>query len=283
MPEPSDRVRCYFPGRRFPAFSVTGRGCALGCAHCEGKLLSGMRPVTSPDSLLAAAERLASIGGTGFLLSGGCDEEGRVPLAGFVEAVAVARGRWGLKVNLHPGLLGPKEAADLIRSGADCYSVDLHRSARVIREVLHLKAAPSAYRQTLEALESAGAESIVPHITVGLDTDGEDAFRSVELASEFDIAGLVVLVFTPLKGTTMGAMSPPANDLVLRVLEQAQSRIDRPVSLGCMRPRGNSTLEISAIKSGIRDIAMPSKEAVEWAESHELTVERLERCCAVHL
>jgi uncharacterized radical SAM superfamily protein len=136
---------------------------------------------------------------------------------------------------------------------------------------------------TLGALESAGVGSIVPHITVGLDEDGEDAFRSVELASEYGVSGLVVLVFTPLNGTNMGSMSPPPDDLVLRVLKEARNRIDGPVSLGCMRPRGNGALEISAIKAGVRDIAMPSREAIDWAESHGLTVERLERCCAVHV
>lgn len=242
-----------------------------------------MRPVTSPDSLLVEAEKLAGIGGTGFLLSGGCDGRGRVPLHRFVEAVATAKQRWGLRVNLHPGLLDFEEAAVLAGSGADSYSVDLHQSERVIRDVLHLDAPSHAYSETIKALQSSVAGSVTPHITVGLDEDGEDAFASVELASELGVSSLVVLVFTPLRETSMGAMRPPSEGLVLRVLKEARSKIDGPVSLGCMRPRGSGALEVSAIKAGLRDIAMPTREAIEWAGSHGLKVEHIERCCAVHL
>ncbi|MGD1061241.1 MAG: hypothetical protein ABR879_07265 [Methanomassiliicoccales archaeon] len=242
-----------------------------------------MRSVANPEALLASAEKLASEGGTGFLLSGGCDGEGRVPLMPFVEAVATARSRWGLKANLHPGLLGRSDAATLARSGAEFYSVDLHQNEDVIHDVLHLKVPPSAYRLTMEALISAKAGAIVPHVTVGLDEDGSDAFDSIDLASSFEVDGLVVLVFTPLKGTAMASKPPPPNELVLKVLDEAKSRLRCSIALGCVRPRRNYSLEISAIKRGIRHVAMPTKGAVEWAFEHGLLVERIERCCAVHL
>jgi lipoyl synthase len=283
MREVSESLDCYFPGRRFPAYSVTGGDCALNCAHCEGRLLHGMRPVRDPSALLAEAERLAGSGGTGFLLSGGCDGNGRVPLLPFAEAVRDTRRRWGLKANLHTGLLTCEAAKRLTVSEADCYSVDVHQSRTVISDVLHLDASPSSYRETLVALVNANIGPIVPHVTVGLDDDGTDAIESIELAAGFDLDGLVVLVFTPIKGTAMGDVRPPPDALVLDVLNAARKSLECPIALGCMRPRGNTALEIAAVKLGVREIAMPSRETMDWARDRGMKVKRLERCCAVHL
>ncbi|HVO77710.1 MAG TPA: hypothetical protein VMS79_02455 [Methanomassiliicoccales archaeon] len=276
-------MRCYFPGRRFPAYSVTGGSCALKCSHCEGRLLRGMRAVRDPDALMVEGEKLAREGGTGFLLSGGCDARGRVPLGQFVDAVRALRETKGLTANLHTGLLDKAEAEILSRSQADSYSVDLHQNPQVIRNVLHLDRAASSCSETLDALCSSVDGAVVPHVTVGLDWDGADALASIELASDRRVDGLVVLVFTPLAGTEMVALGAPSDEIVLEVLERARGMLDCPISLGCMRPRGNSALEIAAIESGIRDIAMPSRATLCWAEAHGIKAERIERCCAVHL
>ena len=70
-------IRFYRPGKGFPTFSVTGSRCSLCCDHCAGRYLKGMNAVASPDELLVEAEKLKRRGGKGFLLSGGCDEDGK--------------------------------------------------------------------------------------------------------------------------------------------------------------------------------------------------------------
>ncbi|HIC94621.1 MAG TPA: radical SAM protein, partial [Anaerolineae bacterium] len=81
--------------------SLTGPWCALNCAHCGGQYLRHMIPIWQVD------ERIK--GATSCLISGGCDEAGRVPVTGHLEEVrALRRGR---KMNWHVGLI---EEADLL-------------------------------------------------------------------------------------------------------------------------------------------------------------------------
>jgi len=61
--------------------SLTGRACALDCAHCGRHYLQHMTPIWE-----------AKIGqATSCLISGGCDAEGRVPVTEHLAQVAALR------------------------------------------------------------------------------------------------------------------------------------------------------------------------------------------------
>jgi len=276
-------LHCYYPGKGFPSFSVTGEKCALHCDHCHGHYLHGMKEVSTPEALIRAAQELSSRGGRGFLLSGGCDQRGRVPLLPFVEAVRQAKERYGLEVNIHTGMLDLQEAKSLVRSRADCYSVDVHQTRNVIQEVLHSPMGPEDYEDTLVSLFDAGAEGVVPHVTVGLEDGNEDAMESIRLSARYPIRSLVLLVFLPTPGTPLQDRQPPADEEVLRAIKEAVMLARCPVILGCMRPRGRPRLEREAILLGVRHMAMPSPATVEWAVAEGFDVLRAERCCALQV
>ncbi len=130
---------------------MTGGRCELQCDHCRGRYLQGMRPLGAPEELEKAAAALAIEGGTGLLLSGGCDRRGRVPLSPYLGAVKRVKESTGLLVNLHTGLLDEEAAAGLLGTGADAFSVDVLQDPRAISDVLHLDASPRDYWSTVGA------------------------------------------------------------------------------------------------------------------------------------
>ncbi len=265
----------FHPGKGFPAYSVTGTGCQLGCDHCRGRHLIGMRPIGPPER--SAAELVALAGQVeGVLLSGGCDRDGRVPLLPYLGAVAAARDV-GLSVNLHPGLVDG-DAAALVASGADRISVDLVQDPQVIDGVFHLRRSPEDYEHTLRELVDAGA-AVVPHICVGLGSQAAED-RALELAASCDIRALVVLAFLPTWGTPMFTKRSPDDARVTGLVRRAVEMLDCPVALGCMRPRGRPSLEIGCIEAGATGIVNPSREALRWVSENGHRVRESRLCCA---
>ncbi|MDW5561652.1 MAG: radical SAM protein [Methanomassiliicoccus sp.] len=269
-------LRFYRPGKKYPAFSVTGGRCELQCEHCRGRYLSGMRAVLTSEQLLHEVSSLEASGGTGFLLSGGCDARGRVPLGPFLGAVRQIKEGTSLTVNLHPGLVDAEAARALLASGADAFSVDVLQDRQVIAGRLHLDASPQDYRRTLELLSPG---TVVPHVCVGLQSErGEE--DTLDLLSSVRIEALVVLGLMAPPGFSDGSAVP--TDRLLRFVRQAVRRIDAPVLLGCMRPRGRADAEIEIIKAGAAGVVNPASATVAWARAAGVEAAEVQACCALH-
>ncbi len=243
-----------------------------------------MQPVASGDDLLAFALQHQARGGRGFLLSGGCDARGRVPIKPFLRAVREVKRRTRLLVNIHTGLLDRREEAEeLGASGADALSVDLVQDPRVIKQVMHLDREPEDYRRTLGHLCSSGAKQVVPHLCIGVpggSVASEEA--ALRLLSEFPISAVVLLAFLPAKGTPLAGSGPVPSERIVHVAMMALRELRVPILLGCMRSRGDWTMEVELIRSGLAGVAMPSPRTVSWAEDTGREVEWREECCALH-
>jgi len=266
----------YHPGRSFPSYSVSGDRCELGCDHCQGQHLRWMRSLDGPESLREQARVLLEDGGVGMLISGGCDQEGRIGIGPYVDAIREAKEETGLLFNLHAGLVDRDDAEALSRSHADLVSLDIHQDPEVISGVLHRPGGPESYRESLEALLDAGLE-VVPHLTVGLSRD--DPILALDIL-EGKVSRVVILVLIPTPGTPICDMPMPADEEVLALVEAILDRGMDPV-LGCMRPRGNHSLEIECVKRGVRSIALPSRKTLAWAESSGYEIKELPICCAL--
>jgi uncharacterized radical SAM superfamily protein len=279
------KVTFYRPGRSFPAISVTGRDCDLGCDYCKGHYLEGMIPVDSGEHFLELARELEDKGARGFLLSGGCDREGKVPLQDFLGAVAMIKSETTLAVNVHTGLLDNlEEARALVLSGADCLSVDIVQDPELITKRMHLDRRPEDYERTLELLFAAGAAKVVPHVCIGMSgTSTVGELSALRLISRFPVSSVVLLSFLPARGTPMFTEDRPDSEHVLEVAKAAIGMVDAPIIMGCMRPRGDWKLEVELLNSGIRALAMPSQQTVRWAEENSIEVEWREECCALHV
>lgn len=274
------RIACHYP-RRTVAVSVTGGACALNCAHCGGHYLRGMVPLAALAGSERAAGRAAS-----YLISGGCDPRGRVPVAEHLDQIRALRTRGGPegrapRLNLHVGLVSEDEAR-IIGQVADCVSFDFVADAGVIRDVYGLNRAPADYLESYLALRRH--TRVLPHICVGLGGVPGAELRALELLRQAGAETLVFLVFTPTPGTRHAARPVPPPGEVAAVLSRARLDFPRtPIYLGCMRPGGRhrELVDSLAVRAGVNAIVNPAPRAVETARGLGLEVDRGEECCVL--
>jgi hypothetical protein len=240
-----------------------------------------MLAAETPDELRMLASELEEQGCVGFLLSGGCDLEANIPLDHFASVIAEIKRSTRLQVSVHPGLIKEDEASDLVEAGVDVFCIDIMQDPSVIRDVLGLSVAPQAYQDALEALFGAGAAHVVPHLTIGLNGDERYYERAaIDLVSRYSISSLALLSFIPTPGTRMESSPIVSDEHFLEIVEYAVGKVDCPVTLGCMRPRGNPDLELKCFEAGISGIAVPSRETVRRLEQSGIKVEKKEICCS---
>jgi uncharacterized radical SAM superfamily protein len=240
-----------------------------------------MRAAQTPEQLKAFAIEIEGRGCLGFLLSGGCDAAANVPLGRFATAIADIKRTTKLKISVHPGLIGEGEAKDLVRAGVDIFCIDVVQDPAVIQGVLGLQVSPEAYENALASLFRAGAEHVVPHLCVGLNGDERSGERAaIEMVARYPISSLSLLSFIPTTGTRMARSPIVSDDHMLEMVEYAVGQVGCPVTLGCMRPRGNPDLEVRCYEAGISGIAVPSSETVRRLERRGVNVERKDICCA---
>lgn len=256
--------------RRTIAVSLTGAYCALNCAHCGGHYLRAMTPIS----------RVLPNGATSFLISGGCDHLGRVPVANHLDDVA--RLRPGHRLNWHVGLIGEEEA-QAIAPLVDIVSFDLIGDEETIQEVYGLDCGVEAYLHTYKML--CRYVRVVPHIIIGL-RGGQLGHELPALLTleKLGAEAIVFLVFIPTPGTRYANRQPPAIEDVVKLLLTAREMFpETPIYLGCMRPGGRyrSALDPLAVRAGVNRIVNPAPAAQREAERLGLRVRWAEECCVL--
>jgi lipoyl synthase len=272
----------FHPGTTFPALSITGGECELNCLHCGHHYLTGMEGITDPEALKTRLLALAEDGGIGALISGGSTKDGVVPLGPFIPVLAEIKRETDLVLNVHTGFIEREEAEALAKAGVDIVSLDVVGARETIQKIYGLNRGPGDYRLTINRLKEAGIPNIVPHITVGLHKGmlyGEyNAIRIISQACKPE--AIVINVMIPTKGTSLSNAPVISNKNVCAIIEYAATLIDAPVYLGCMRPKGDSSLEMEAEDVGISGIVLPTKEGRKEIERRRETTDR-KSCCAV--
>ncbi|MHB1357065.1 MAG: radical SAM protein [Anaerolineae bacterium] len=264
-------IRFDRPSATIPV-SLTGTACALQCAHCNGVYLQHMH--TLEQSLVSSARSA--------LISGGCDQAGRVPVTSQLAQIAELRAS-GRRLNWHVGLIDE----DTIRTIAplvDLVSFDIVGDTATAREVYGLDLKLDDYLRTYDMLRQH--VTVVPHITIGL-RGGELSGESAALAAlaERQVKDVVFLVLIPTPGTAYAHRPPPALSEVASILIQA--RLELPQSLlylGCMRPKGDYRLACDelALRAGINVIVNPLRPTVSLAQELGLQVIWGDECCALN-
>jgi len=272
----------FHPGNTFPAISITGKECELKCLHCNHHYLSAMKPAATPDELYECLIQLSQGGGVGALISGGSTGDGTVPLTEFIPSLARIKNETDLILNIHTGFIGRSDSRKLAAANVDVVSFDVVGSRETSQKVYGLNKGPDDYRLTLNHLQSAGIQSIVPHVTVGLhfgNLYGEySAIRVISQSCKAD--AIVINALIPTKGTPMEDVLPPTAIDVASIIQYAVNLIDAPVYLGCMRPKGDVDLELAAEEAGVSGIVLPSTEARKIIQRKQET-EDLNACCAI--
>ena len=169
------RLTAYLPGMfvvdgrrgKYRAVSITGDKCDMNCGHCKGTLLRSMEHALSPDDLKRRGQAAVARGDHGILVTGGCDQEGRLPWEQFIPAIRELKQRTDLKITVHAGQTDPQTARALKDAGVDQALVDVIGDDDTARDVYRLSNGTESIRRTLDSLAKADLE-IVPHIIFGI-------------------------------------------------------------------------------------------------------------------
>lgn len=270
--------------KEFPTISITGNDCALNCKHCGGKLLETMHSALSPIELFNIGSKLKQDGAKGVLITGGCRYDGSVPLENFVSVLHQLKYELDLTVFVHTGIIKAKTATALKNAGVDAALMDVVCSKETLKEIFNSSLSVKDYVDSLKALYEAKLK-IVPHVIVGLNRgklDGEYEALKI-IAQTIKPSALVIIAFMPIHGTEMEKSVPPTSLEVARVIATARVMFpDTPISLGCMRPKGEKrkSIDVLALKAGVDAIAFPDEEAIKYAKNKRYNTVFLSYCCA---
>lgn len=241
-----------------------------------------MPAATSSSALLDLCQKLADQGQQGVLISGGCKKDGTLPWPHFLKAIESVKAKTKLFISVHSGLVDLDTAKGLKEAGVDQALIDVIGSDRTFQSVYHV---PFGVERIVAAMDALSTVSLpmVPHIVCGLDhghIKGE--YQAVKMISRFPVAQVVIVSLMPLSGTPMAKAGFPTAEQVADII--ADARIYMPhatISLGCARQRGNTRMEELAIEAGVNRMALPSEEAVAFAQKYGLNVTYQPTCCSV--
>jgi uncharacterized radical SAM superfamily protein len=248
-----------------------------------------MTPTLSPLDLKETFKSLIKKGSTGCLLSGGFTNEGILPIDPFLPVIKEITSKSPFQIVLHSGLVDPIQAHAIADSGIKIVSVDLIGAQSTIKKVYGLQKSPEDFLQNILTLKQAGIQTVVPHITLGLEygkivgeTNALDSL--VRLSESTHLPMLVFLVLIPASETEMDAVVPPTPKEVGRII--AASRVclpDTEISLGCMRPTSSLRIEYDkyAIASGANRIVMIRPEANLHLEEQGYNIIERAGCCTL--
>ena len=242
-----------------------------------------MHPAETPEELFELSLKLKQNGASGCLVSGGCLPNGSVPLKKFIPVLGRVKRVLGLTVIVHTGIVDADTAEALKEAGVDAALIDIVGSNETIQDISNLNVTVQDYANSLKALHESGL-SFVPHVIVGLHQGkliGE--FHALKLIARYNPSALVVIAFMPIRNTAMALVKPPQPLDVARVAATARLMFpDKPLALGCMRPKGKhrSETDILCLKAGVNAVAFPSEEAIAYAENKGYELSFSPCCCS---
>ncbi len=255
------------------ALTTTGNECNINCAHCNGHYLKNM---TNIEEYKSKNRNITS-----FLLSGGCNFEGDVPLIKHIETIKKLKEE-GYKLNAHIGLMEEENIKEVCKY-IDTVSFDLVFDKETIEEVYKINKNKEDYIKVYETIKQY--TEVAPHICIGLKggkIKGE--YEIIDYLSKIPPNKLTFIVLIPTKGTEYENVSPPNLNEVRNLLCEARIKLpETKINLGCMRPRGKyrKELDILAIDCGINKIVLPTKSAREYVTNNNLEIIETKECCVL--
>jgi hypothetical protein len=240
-----------------------------------------MIATTTDELLYDSAKKLAESGGTGFLLSGGSESTGKLPIYRFAKTIKKIKQDYNLMINLHTGLLETEDITILKDMNIDNVSFDMVGADETIKNVFGMDRTVSDYTKTLNLLDLSGID-YTPHIVIGLDwgrIKGE--YKAIDVLKAMNnFKKLIFIVLIPTKNTAMALIPPPKIEDIDKVFKYSKDNIDKEHVLGCMRPRYMVEIENAAIDNDFNGIVIPSKKTENYALSLGYQIVRHNYCCS---
>ncbi|MEM1620328.1 MAG: radical SAM protein [Metallosphaera sp.] len=261
---------------KFTTISITGGQCSLNCFYCGTKYISSMEGAMSPEIFEKTVRRLHSRGVKGFLVSGGFDRDGKLPVAPFLPVMRKLKRELNLVFNLHPGLQD-RETIEEMRDVVDIVDFAFAYSPGSYH-AKGIRAEREAYVKTLEDFIVRGPEYVVPHLMLGLPRDSEEDLRQeMELVSTFKPYLMNFLVVIPTPDTPSRALKVDLNK-VIPLIEYGSRLMAGRTSMGCMRPYViKEELDRAVLSKGlVQRIANPHHRVIR-----EFNLPIYDACCSL--
>lgn len=193
-----------------------------------------MNEALTPEIFEKFVRKMHREGVKGFLVSGGFDVQGRLPLRRYLNVMKTLKRELNVVFNVHPGLLD-RETISLMRDAVDMVDYEFAYTPASF-SAKGVRASREDYVKVLEHLVEEGPEYVVPHLITGMPGDSEeDLGEAIILASSFKPYLLNFLVLVPTPDTPSARVSVNL-DQVLKAIALGSRLMSGKVSLGCMRP-----------------------------------------------
>lgn len=280
---PEKNINFFITSNYFPSISVTGKECSLMCRHCRGKLLESLVHATTCDEIVKKALSMHKKGARGILLTGGCDERGRVPINDIAPAIKKIKDKTEMLLIAHTGFISGEEAFALKGSGLDGIGFDVIGDMGTAKEVYGISVSEMEYKESLRAIEDSGL-MVFPHVCVGLhfgELRGE--LRALEMIREVSPVSVIITGIMPVAGTPMAHIKPRLSDFEKVITRAVEMFPDTPVVLGCAHSTGKDReeIEMMAIKCGVSGIAAPALGTSRFAKENGFEVNYYGMCCGL--
>lgn len=253
------------------------------CQHCKGKLLQRLIPATTCEELEKKALSLNRQGAKGILLTGGCDEHGRVPLKTLIPAIKKLKKEKDLIIIAHTGFISFDEAKILKDSGLDGIGFDVMGDMNAVREVYGIHVSEKEYIDSLSAIHDSGL-MIFPHVCVGIHfgkLSGE--YRALEMIRSIVPTTIIITALMPVAGTPMENIKPDLADFEKVIKKAIEMFPHTPVLLGCAHSSGKDRgdIEKMALICGVSGIAAPTLGTIEFAKEKGYEINYYGSCCGL--
>jgi len=283
----------------FLNISLTGQNCELMCRHCKALLLKDMIDINSrqnPESenlcennrIIKILERYGSDNVKGLLISGGFDENGKLPLDDrILGEIKQTREKFGrnIRIFLHLGFTSPEVAKTVFRCRIDGVLVNVFSDRRVISEVYNLEnCTPEMFYNNVKLLKESGL-IVSPHLIIGLsDNSIAGEYKSLKAISKIGVNSVVFAIAKRItKHQEFKDLKIGACDIVNLYQYARELMPDTPIALGCAKPPGEEfeKAEIELLGRGINTIAFPSEKTIDFAIKNDIEYVFTEQCCAI--
>jgi len=226
-------------------------GCFLNCMHCQGHFLKSM-------------DKDIDYSAESFLLSGGCDEKGAVPIN--ISLLKDLK-RNNKKINIHTGLID-EETVSEISKYVDVVSFDFITDNDVIKNTYNLNKTEDDFINSYLILKEYCR--VVPHVMIGLGNEKRSIDKLKEL-NEQEVSFIILCKHPKIRND----LKEPRTDQIENVLIYAR-KVFKTIHLGCMRPlKRKKEIDEMAINY-VDSIVNPHRDLK--LSDYEITIKR--ECCS---
>lgn len=227
--------------------------CKLNCSHCKGYFLKEM-------------DKEIDYSYESFLISGGCDEKGKIPID--IKLLKKLKSQ-NKKINVHPGLVNEKTAC-LIGEYANVVSFDFIMDNNTIQNQYNLKNKTEQDIINSYLLLKKYCR-VVPHLMIGFGNEKLGIDKLYKLG-ESEVCFIILKKYNKIENNLV----EPTIEKIEEILKYARPKFKK-ISLGCMRPL-NRKFEIDKIAIKYVDLIVNPHHNLTF---EDFDVEYKDECCCL--